>query len=395
MGDLMEAGDFIGQRLGVNHTGVRAHNERLVLSLIHRDGALPGAEIAKRIDLSAQTVSTILRKLETDGFLLRGTPQRGRVGKPSLPMGINPDGAISFGLKIGHRTSDLVMMALDGQVLAQGQSTYAAPTPQLILQFLRDGIAKMSQQLSPAQRQRLCGIGITAPLDLWRAVDNQPLAAARFPEWVGCQLIDDVARFSPLPVSLINDGTAACCAEQNYGRGREVADFAYVFLGSFLTGGISLNGTVVEGNRHNAGMLGALRILSTQGTLATLRDEASIFLLEAAIRSNGMDAGAMWQMPQDWTPYDTLLGPWLDRSAHAIAQAARESCAVVDFQAIVIDGAFPEEVRAELVRQVREKLAALDMNGLLPPDVLEARTGHNARAIGAAAAPIFSRFFLN
>ncbi|WP_339112411.1 ROK family transcriptional regulator [Thioclava sp. GXIMD2076] len=391
----MDGGEFSSQRLGVNHTGVRAHNERLVLSLIHRDGALPGAEIAKRIDLSAQTISTILRRLETDGFLLRGKPQRGRVGKPSLPMGINPDGAISFGLKIGRRTSDLVMMALDGQVLAQSQCTYERPTPQLILDYLKEGIASLSGELRPEQVGRLCGIGITAPLDLWRATESCDIAGRHFPEWLGCDLVERVAEFSKLPVSLINDGTAACCAEQYYGRGREVSDFANVFLGSYLTGGISLNGAVVEGNRHNAGMLGALRVMSIEGQRTTLADEASIFLLEAAIRDAGMDAAGMWRMPQDWTPYQSLLEPWLDRSARAIAQAAREACAVVDFQALVIDGAFPEPVRAQLVVKVRETLAALEMNGILPPDVLEAKTGHNARAIGAAAAPIFSLYFLS
>ena len=62
---------------GANLTGVRAHNERLILSMIQRNGALPGSDLAKHTGLSAQTVSNILRKLEAEGFLLRGEPQRG------------------------------------------------------------------------------------------------------------------------------------------------------------------------------------------------------------------------------------------------------------------------------------------------------------------------------
>ena len=49
---------------GVNQSGVRDHNERLILSVIRTHGSLPGADIAKLTGLSPQTVSIILRKLE-------------------------------------------------------------------------------------------------------------------------------------------------------------------------------------------------------------------------------------------------------------------------------------------------------------------------------------------
>ena len=38
----MDGNDRIGARSGVNQIGVRAHNERLILSLIRRSGGLPG-----------------------------------------------------------------------------------------------------------------------------------------------------------------------------------------------------------------------------------------------------------------------------------------------------------------------------------------------------------------
>src|SRR5436190_20023722 len=77
---------------GANQTRVRAYNERLVLSLVRRHGSLSKAEIARRTGLSAQTVSVIMRSLEHDGLLTRGDPQRGKVGQPSIPMSLNPDG---------------------------------------------------------------------------------------------------------------------------------------------------------------------------------------------------------------------------------------------------------------------------------------------------------------
>src|SRR5690606_38106327 len=117
---------------GVNQSRVREHNERLVLSLIQRHGGLPGSDIARRSGLSPQTVSVILRGLEKDGFVLKGEPQRGRVGKPSVPMTLAPDGVLSVGLKIGRRSAELTLMDFLGRVRWTRQMTYHLPMPDTV-----------------------------------------------------------------------------------------------------------------------------------------------------------------------------------------------------------------------------------------------------------------------
>ena len=100
---------------GVNQSGIRDHNERLILSLIQRHGGLSSADVARRSSLSAQTVSIIIRALEKDGLLIRGAPVRGKVGKPSVPMMLNPDGLLSLGLNIGRKSADLVLIDVSAQ----------------------------------------------------------------------------------------------------------------------------------------------------------------------------------------------------------------------------------------------------------------------------------------
>ena len=98
---------------GATPNRMRNHNERLLLSIIQRSGALPGSDIARLSGLSPQTVSVILRKLEQDGLVVRNEPQRrGGVGKPSVPMGLAAEGLLSVGLKIGRRTADLLITDL-------------------------------------------------------------------------------------------------------------------------------------------------------------------------------------------------------------------------------------------------------------------------------------------
>jgi uncharacterized membrane protein len=60
----MEMGAVRSPGAGVTPQGQRDHNERLVLSLLLRHGALPGSDLSRLAGLSAQTVSVILRRLE-------------------------------------------------------------------------------------------------------------------------------------------------------------------------------------------------------------------------------------------------------------------------------------------------------------------------------------------
>ncbi len=159
----MESGTIRSLGIGVNQQGLRDHNERLILSTLQRHGPLPGSDLARAAGLSAQTVSVILRGLEGAGLIRRGEPQRGRVGKPRVPMSLDPEGAFSVGLKIGRRSADLLLADFTGGVRRQLYTTYRWPVPEEVFAFLRQGLATFDEGLTGAERGRIAGIGIAKP----------------------------------------------------------------------------------------------------------------------------------------------------------------------------------------------------------------------------------------
>ena len=128
---------------------MRDHNERLVLSLIRRRGALAKSEIARLTGLSAQTVSVIMRALETEGMLLKCDPVRGKVGQPTVPMRLDPDGAFFLGLKVGRRRTEMVLIDFEGQPRASRVARFDYPTPDATLQFARRASAELIDVLPP------------------------------------------------------------------------------------------------------------------------------------------------------------------------------------------------------------------------------------------------------
>lgn len=380
---------------GVNQSGVRAHNERLLLSVLQRHGAMSGVDLARRIGLTPPAVSTMVRKLEADGLLRRGDPVRGKVGKPSIPFELNPDGVFSIGLKVGRRSADLLLLDFVGSVRNRLHTTYDYPLPETVFSFLRDGLNSLTEGLDDAATARLSGIGIAAPFELWKWNDLEGEPAEKFRSWKHVDFAKEVAVFSDLPVAMINDATAACRAEHLWGRGKQFRDYAYFFVGSFIGGGIVLNHTVFEGNQGNAGALGAMRATGPLGESRQLIDVASIHVLETRLIEAGLNWDLLWTQPQDWSGLARYVEPWIGQTAQELAKAALTVCSVIDFEAILIDGAFPQDVRQELVERVQRYLANQDTRGLIAPQIEAGHIGPNAREIGAAGTPVFRQFFLD
>lgn len=380
---------------GSNQSGLRDYNERLVLSVIQRFGAMPGVEIARFLGISSQTVSVILRGLESDGLLKRGDPQRGKVGKPSIPMEIDPDGVYSVGLKIGRRSADLVLVDLIGMVRQQLQITYRYPMPNTLLDFVRNGLDAFRSTMTEDQVARISGIGVAKPFEIWNWYETIGAPEADLQIWRNFDFEAEISAFSGLPVFAENDATAACRAENIYGRGREFRDFAYFYVGAFVGGGVVLNHSVFEGMHGNAGAFGSLPVFGAKSGGGQLIDAASLYLLESDLASSGIDPLRIWNTPQDWSEFGETVDRWIDQAALHLARAALTVCAVIDFEAVLIDGAFPVDVRNRLVDKVDALLPTLDMRGLVRPRIAAGAMGRNARALGAASAPVFAHYLIN
>jgi predicted NBD/HSP70 family sugar kinase len=381
--------------IGLSQKGVRDHNERLLLSLLQRNGPMPGSDLSRLAGLSPPTVSGILRRLETEGLLMRGDPVRGKVGKPSIPMRLASDGAFSFGLKIGRRSADLVLIDFNGAPRQERQLTYASPVPADIFCFLDEGIQSIKLEMSEAHFSRICGLGIAAPFEMWNWHDASSSYSDTFAPWKDIDLKLKAQDLTGLPVSLMNDATAACQAEHTYGRGREFRDYAYFFIGAFIGGGVVLNNSVFEGRQGNAGALGSLRSIGPNGESMQLVDMASIHQLELRLREVDLYPQQLWTDPESWHALSRYVDPWLGQTAQELAKAALSTCSVIDFEAILIDGAFPASVREDLVNRVRRYVVTQDTRGLIQPVIEAGSIGGKARAIGAATRPVGAQFMLN
>jgi predicted NBD/HSP70 family sugar kinase len=391
------AGHLPGGSRGTTQTGVRLYNERLILSLIRRHRSLAKVEIARLTGLSSQTTTVIINQLQAEGLLLAGEPQRGRIGQPSVPYSLNPDGAFGLGLMVGRRSSDVVLMDFTAGIRARRRTTYAVPVPEDVMAFAEREIPHLLTALPGTRQDRISGIGVAMPFELWNWETDLQTPPGVLGTWRDFDVAAELSRrFPGWPVRVCNDATSACAAELNFGAGAAYRDFAYFYVGTFIGGGIALNGSLFPGRSGNAGALGSMPIMRREEDGATSLQQlirtASIYRLERRLIAAGRRGADIWLSPDAWSSFGDPLEAWIMEAAEALAQAIAALLAVIDFEAIIVDGAFPAEVRRRLVERTNEHWARMDRQGLTDTVVVEGSIGRDARAIGGAALPLLAAF---
>ena len=380
---------------GSNQVGMRQFNERVVLQALRAHGSTPKAELARLTGLTAQTIGLITARLDEDGLLIKQAPVRGRVGQPSVPLDLNPDGAFAVGIKIGRRSADWLLVDFTGRVRQRIVLDYPYPDPALLLPAIEVNLHKLLNGLR-GLRDRVVGVGVAAPLQLggWHTMlgitDNQSKA------WSSIDLGAKVQEMTGLPVSFAKDTSAACVAELLQGKGRDIPSYLYLFLDTFIGGGLVIHSHLHRGMRGNAGAVASLplRVAAPgDGVPPQLVSQASLWDLEQRFHEHQLDPMAAYDeraMVAPWLPHTQ---EWIARAALALAHSIVSGTAFLDLDAVVIDGVVASALLQSLLAQTRDALTAYNTEGLQALPRLEAGTiGSDARALGGALLPLHACF---
>ncbi len=390
-------------QLGSRQGGSRQYNERVVLQAIRVHGALPGAEIARQTQLTAQTVSLITKRLEADGLLLRGEPQRGKVGQPSVPLSLNPDGAYAVGIKVGRRSLDVLLVDFVGAVRQRWTLDYRWPDPEPLLAEIDARLQALHQVLPPAGVARVQGVGIAAPFHLggWQTLLDMPAEVAQ--RWQGTDLRAAVAALpgaAELPVTLCKDTAAACVAELVAGRGRATPSFLYLFVDTFIGGGLVLDSHLHAGPNGNAGAVGSLALGLSPAAAAPadgaaappLLSVASLRNLELRFIAAGLDLAAAADERALQPPFAVHTHDWLAQATPAMALAVHSAACLLDLEAVVVDGSFSRALQAALLAALEQAMDRCNWEGVTRPRLLAGSIGSDARALGGAWLPLHAAF---
>lgn len=378
---------------GSNHVGMRQFNERVVLQVIRLNGSLPKADIARLTGLTAQTIGLITTRLEDDGLVIKQSRLRGRIGQPSVPLALNPDGAFALGIKIGRRSADWLLVDFTGQVRQRHRLDYVFPDIDTLLPAIAQRMQAMHDALGPL-KDRLVGMGLAAPFQMGGWHRMLGLSEAQSDAWNQIDLHAQVQAMTEVPVSFAKDTSAACVAELVAGRGCGLKNFLYLFVDTFVGGGLVINSHLHGGVHGNSGAVASLPMGLATGRTSPdqLVSHASLWELEQRFLARQLDPHAAYDERALSGPFEAETRGWIDHAANALAHTVVSGTAFLDIDAVIIDGSFCRALLAELIAATQNAITAYNWEGLWSANVMAGQVGPDARALGGALLPLHANF---
>ncbi len=230
-------------------------------------GAISRADVARSTGLSSAAVTRAVQPLLDTGFLRYADedpaaapqPDTARMGRPSRPLSVNASHTGVLGVKLNEHDVIAVVTDLSGTVrLADTRSLpdHGVETALDVVADLVDDLRSRADRLGFQRAVRQVGLSISGDVDHatghvryspflgWRAVDLGALVSAR----------------TRCPVVVENDVKALTVAEQWFGLGRGLGDFALITIGAGIGCALVVDGVLVRGTHSVAGEIGHLPV---------------------------------------------------------------------------------------------------------------------------------------
>lgn len=253
---------------GSNIVQVKSHNRQAILLQLLR-APLSRAELAKKLDLSATTITNLMNELLAAGWVVPANDENqpafhdsGR-GRPRTRLCLEPESAYVIGVHIGIGTFRLAQVNLLGQPVRSSEAIFdPAKEAPLIIAQISDAIQAMlaEVQLKPGQ---ILGIGFGAS----GLVDTQLGINIYAPSlnWQEIPVANLLQAQTGLPVVVENNVRAMAVAESYFGLGRDVGSLAFIFGRIGIGAGLIMHGRIMRGIRGGAGEIGHTTIMPHSG----------------------------------------------------------------------------------------------------------------------------------
>ncbi|WP_299639553.1 ROK family transcriptional regulator [Devosia sp.] len=377
----------------MQHASLRAANRRAVLTTIALGPGLSNADVSRRTGLAPQTASAIVSELEADGLVTRGEVLRGRRGQPATPLFLDYSGAFAIGCEISWQHVDITLISLGSEEIGRYRRAYAYPDAATIVAEAATAINELIGKLAPAQRPRLAGLGLATPSAIWRSIGHLGAPAEQVPLWRALDLRAELEAATGLPTAWFNDGTCACWAEMVMAPPPRPPNFVYLFVTTFLGAGIAAEHTLWAGPTGNSANLGSMLVNTGDDRRRFGHDVASTSALSRRLAASGIDVPPGDPSDWPWADWEPHVAAWIANAGAALAEIVFNTAAVIEVEAVVIDGIVPTPIVERMVAATDAALTSLPELSHNRLRIAAGKLGLRAPALGAAQLPLFRKHF--
>lgn len=237
---------------------LRQISVRAVMDVLLNSGATSRAALAKITGLSKQTMSEVIRVLESGGFVRIKGVTSGKVGRAAVIYEVDPSAGYVIGAELGVTSLRLSLANIVGDILASEE----APSDDLTGTALVSALGRLSGELvakAGVDRQKVLVAAVAMP----GVVEPDSGRLSLSPNLEGLGDVDVRTLLSAelgCAVVIENDINSAVIGESWTGCAVGVEEVAFVSLGTGIGLGALTGGRLIRGASGAAGEIGFLPI---------------------------------------------------------------------------------------------------------------------------------------
>ncbi|WP_405577002.1 ROK family protein [Streptomyces sp. NBC_01092] len=230
-----------------------------IFTTVLSHGPLTRLEVARRAGLSPAAVTKAVRPLIEAGYLVEDVDADARptLGRPANPVRVDGGRALFIGVKVTGDEIIGVLTDLCCRIRVARHAPLADLEPKGVLASVAELAGELLTEASDLGVPVL-GLGIAVSGDVDRGAGV--VRYSPFLEWRDVPLAELAAATTGLPVTVDNDVRALTVAEQWFGAGVGLSDFAVVTVGAGIGCGLVVHGRVVAGAHGVAGEIGHVTV---------------------------------------------------------------------------------------------------------------------------------------
>ncbi|WP_051334121.1 ROK family transcriptional regulator [Mesorhizobium sp. WSM3224] len=362
----------------------RQLTQRKIFEALLLQGPISRADLAKVTGLSKQTTSEVVDKFEQQGLVRSVGRTSGNVGRTAVLYELSPDGGYCLGVDLGGTKLSAVIADISGKVLAE----VTEPTDQRGGTVVLDQITRLTLRLARdlgihPSRIRSSTIGTPG------VVNPKSGAVELAPNIAHLGEVDVISTLSERLGGLVtvdNDVNLGLLGEMWHGCAQNVANVAFVALGTGLGLGLCANGQLVRGDNGAAGEIGYFPIggdpwrssVREQGCLEYEAGAAGI--VRRYRQAGGAEVDGVRAIFDRMNNGEKLAAQTIDDTARLIAQAVAIVAVTADPKLVVLGGSIG--ARADFTEKVSAELSRLTPRVV---EILPSALGNRASVVGALA----------
>jgi len=240
---------------------IRKINTASVLSIIRESPLVTKSDIAKKINISQQTINKIVKELMSRKLViedgLRESTEEG--GKRPVQLKFNENAGYIVGAMMGPKKIKTILTNYNNNIMIEKdvKNDLRASSEATISKMIR-----MFEEMidkTGIDKSMVLGIGIGVP-----GIVDEKNGIIRLlpymPHWKDIRIAEIVEDKMGISVLVCNENRVRCYGEKMFGMAKEFSDFAVILTGYGIGGGFSIDGKCVTGEHLFAGEFGHMKL---------------------------------------------------------------------------------------------------------------------------------------